>query len=81
MSANERTVYGEWESVYCCVWCQDELSHEERMHRRGVCPKCGNTSGCTIVDCAEIVRRKVTTLKPVCFGLFYWPKSWEWEYR
>ncbi len=40
----------EYKSAWVCVNCKEQLSYSEKMHSKGVCPYCGNMSGCTIVD-------------------------------
>lgn len=39
-----------WEAKFTCVKCLQELTYNEVMDSRGVCPKCGNVSDSTIVD-------------------------------
>lgn len=72
---------GPWESVYFCVKCGGELSYNVKMGRHGICPLCGNTEGCTIIETVLKARRKVYTYIPKWWERLFLMKKphWHWE--
>jgi len=39
-----------YEAMHCCSTCSSPMSYNTKMYSHGVCPFCGASSGCTVVD-------------------------------
>ena len=70
--------YGLWECHWGCVRCKHYLTRHQKYHSDGVCPHCGYKGrfACTIVDCKEIIMRKVYKHPAWMFWMF-WYYTWE----
>lgn len=72
-----KIIKGDWKTVYICRECRGQLSFHQMMNSKGTCPKCGQTSKGTVVDCVKFSKRKVTTK----FGWKFWQTVVRTEYK